>query len=114
MNKRISLAAVLLVSLMPELASSRVTGWVNVLQVGGQSSNTFVVLSETVGDDLGCPNTRLVIPPGAFADADAQRRFYAAASIAVATGQKMQLAVSGCSGGFPSMIASDFWFLQGN
>ena len=114
MNRIFFLAVVLASFAIPQTASSRITGWVSVIQVGGQSTNTFVVLSETVGDDLGCPSTRLVIPSGAFGDADAQKRFYAAVSTAVATGQKMQLAVSGCSGGFPTMIASDFWFLQNN
>jgi hypothetical protein len=94
------------------VASAGVTRWVTVVSVGGQSSNLFVVLSEEVGADLGCPSTRVVIPAGVFTDADAQKRFYAAALVAVATGQKMQLALSVCNTTYPSMITTDYWFLQ--
>jgi len=51
------------------------------------------------------------ISAGTF-DAEAQKRFYAALLTASATGKKMRFAISGCAGNYPTMIPSDYWFLQ--
>jgi hypothetical protein len=112
MNSRL-LAAIAIVSFtIPGTASSQITAWVNVVQVGGQSNLMFIVVSEAVGEP-GCSSTRIVLPPGIL-DADNQKRLWAAASTAVTTGQRMQFALSGCHGNFPTMIASDYWWLQNN
>ena len=113
MNKRIKRLALLACLLLPHVAHSRVTGWISVLQIGGQVNNVYVVLSETVGDDLGCPHTRLVLQEGTF-DTDARKRFYAAMVTAMTTGAKVQLAVSGCTGAYPSLISTDYWFVKPN
>ena len=95
----------------PQVSSARETAWINVTAVGGQVTTMFFEVSETVGNDLGCPSTSVRISAGTF-DAEAQKRFYAALLTASATGKKMRFAISGCAGNYPTMIPSDYWFLQ--
>jgi hypothetical protein len=83
---------------------------VNVVQVGGQSGNLFVVLSQTVGTDLSCPGTRLILPATAFSDTNSFNRFYAAMLAAQAYSAQVTIEVSGCYTTYPSMIPTDFWF----
>jgi hypothetical protein len=112
LNKK-CLAALFLGSfIVPNLASSQITAWVNIVQVGGQTSNMFIDVSTPVGEPA-CSAARILIPSGVL-DADGQKRLWAAVSMALVTGQKMQFALSGCNGSYPTMIASDFWFLQKN
>jgi hypothetical protein len=96
---------------MPETARAD-TQTVNVVQVGGQAGNLFVVLSSTVGDPP-CPGTRLILPATAFANADSFHQFYAAVLTALSIGGKLTVSVSGCYSTYPSMLTSDFWFMQG-
>jgi hypothetical protein len=112
MNKK-CLAAIFLGSfIVPNLASSQITGWVNIVSIGGQTSNMFIDVSTPVGEPA-CSAARISIPSGVL-DAEGQKRLWAAASMALVTGQKMQFALSGCNGSFPSMIATDFWHLLKN
>jgi hypothetical protein len=83
---------------------------VNVISVGGQSSNLFVVFSQVVGTDQTCPGARLVLPAGVM-DAASQARFYAALLTAYTTGSPVTIAVSTCYGNYPSMLPTDFWFM---
>lgn len=97
--------------MMCSVANARETTWINVTAVGGQVTTLFFEVSETVGNDLGCPGTRVLVSSGTF-DSEAQKRFYAALLTASATGKKMRFAISGCAGNYPTMIPSDYWFLQ--
>ena len=83
---------------------------VNVVVVGGQSTNTFVVFSRNVGTDQGCQGVRLVLPSSVM-DADLQRRFYASMLAALATGTSVTISISTCYGTYPSMVGTDSWFL---
>jgi hypothetical protein len=83
---------------------------VHVVSVGGQSTNMFVVFSSNVGTDQGCPGPRLILPVGVM-DTESQKRFYAALLMAFATGTPVTISISGCYGSYPSMIATDFWFV---
>jgi hypothetical protein len=44
-------------------------------------------------------------------DADSQRRFYAAMVSSLETGVPVTISISTCYGTYPSMLATDFWFL---
>jgi hypothetical protein len=83
---------------------------VNVVSVGGQGSNMFVLFSHQVGTDQGCAGTRLILATGVI-DAASQSRFYAALLLAFATGTQVTLSVSSCYGNYPAMSASDWWFV---
>jgi hypothetical protein len=86
------------------------TWTVNVIAVGGQSGNMFVVLSNTnIGNDVGCPGARLILPSSAM-DAVSMNRFYAAMLAAYTTGSQVTINVSTCYGTYPSMQPTDFWF----
>ncbi len=112
MKSKIKLVIFLVSISLPEMAFSGETGWVNIVRVGGQVGNMFVELSATVTADLGCSSSRLVFPPGSFADADTQKRFYAAALTAMVTGKKMNMYLSNCNGPNPYMGPTDYWFVQ--
>jgi hypothetical protein len=111
MKSTLKMIVVFVAMIIPSLLFARETGWINVTAVGGQVQTMFFELSEAVGNDLGCPGTRVLIPAGTF-DSEAQKRFYAALLTASATGKKMRFAISGCNGAYPTMISSDYWFLQ--
>jgi hypothetical protein len=83
---------------------------VNVVSMGGQGSNMFVLFSRQVGTDQGCSGTRLVLAPGVI-DAVSQSRLYAALLMAFATGTQVTLSVSPCYGNYPAMSSSDWWFV---
>lgn len=87
---------------------------VNVVQVGGQVNNLYVVFSQSVGTDLGCPSTRLIVNAASFSDSDSFKRFNAAMLLAMTTGTSVTIAVSGCysDGDYPSMIATDYYFVN--
>jgi hypothetical protein len=99
-------------ALAPQAALARETGWINVLEVGGQVTHTFVVVSESVGSELGCPSNRIVIAAGTF-DTEAHRRFYASMVTAMVTGAKIRLAASACfDRNYPTMSSTDYWFVK--
>lgn len=110
--KRLSVFASLMVAVFFARATcSQETGWINVVQVGGQGANLFVVLSQSIVNP-GCSGSWIIVPSGAL-DADSQKRFYAALLTAMATGKQIRLAVSGCNDvNHPAMISTDYWFIQ--
>lgn len=83
---------------------------VNVVSVGGQGSNLFILFSSNVGTDQACPARRLVVAEGVL-DAASESRFYAAMLTAYATGSQVTLSVSSCNGVFPAITALDWWFV---
>lgn len=95
---------------LPKLSFSQETGWLTVMQLGGQTTNMFIVLSATVGEP-SCRSSRIIIPEGIL-NADAQKRLYAALLAAMHAGKKVIFSVSGCYGSDPTMIATDYWFAQ--
>ena len=100
-------------TMAPAVTHANETGWIKVLQVGGQVSNMFVVFSQPVGTDKPCPNARLILPAGVM-DAESLKRFYATMITAMQTGTRVAISVSGCyDQNYPTMISTDYWFAQG-
>jgi hypothetical protein len=83
---------------------------VNVVSVGGQGSNLFILLSGNVGTDQGCPGKRLIVTSTVL-DAATESRLYAAMLLAYATGSQVTLSVSSCYGSYPALSATDWWFV---
>jgi hypothetical protein len=111
MKRKFKLGFLLALIAMPQLSFSQETGWLNVVQVGGQVNSMFFVLSDTVGEP-SCRGSWVIIQSGTM-DAESQKRFYAALLTAMATGTKIRLAVSACNDpSHPTMISTDYWFMQ--
>lgn len=90
---------------------SQETGWISVLQVGGQVTNIHFVISQTIVNS-GCSGSVVIVPNGTF-DAESTKRFYAMLLTATATGKQVRLAASGCyDATHPAMISTDYWFIQ--
>lgn len=116
MNPKLKLKLCTLLAGMcaPALAAAAETGWVNVVNVGGQSDSLFIVLSATVGEQT-CRSTRVILAAATpnTTQGDAQKRLYAAMLAAMNSGGKVLLSLSGCQTTFPTMIATDYWFAEG-
>jgi hypothetical protein len=106
------IAAVVALSVLCGTASADVKT-VNVVQVGGQAANPFVVFSQTIGTDQPCPGTRLIVNSSNFADPDSFKRFYATMLSAMATGAQVTIAAHSCFSTYPSMLVTDFYFAGG-
>lgn len=116
MNSKLGLKLRVLVVCLcaPLMASAAETGWVNVINVGGQSDSLFIVLSAEVGEQT-CRSARVILAAATpnTTQGDAQKRLYAAMLAAMNTGGKVLLSLSGCLTTYPTMIASDYWFAGG-
>jgi hypothetical protein len=109
---RLTLAAALFViglACLPGEACADVQT-VNVVSVGGQGSNLFILFSGNVGTDQGCLGKRLIVTSTVL-DAAAEGRLYAAMLVAYATGSQVTLSVSSCYGSYPALSATDWWFV---
>lgn len=89
------------------------TGWVNVLEVGGQGRVMFIKISMVTGGSIGCSNDQLRFPATAFDSPEDQARLYSAALSALARGSEMKFYLSHCNGSYPYFEGSDgFWWAK--